>query len=590
MLEQWIVFATLIGTLAFFIWGKWRYDIVAVLSLIVISATGIITTEEAFSGFGNIAVITVASVLILSQSLINSGIIDLIGDQLSKFSSHLVLQLLILTSVVTLLSAFMNNIGALAIMLPVAIQLARKTKQPLSKLLMPIAFGSLLGGMITVIGTPPNIIISTFRRDAGGASFSMFDFSPLGVTISIIGILFISIVGYKLIPIRKGRATVEDSFHIEDYLSEVLIEASSPLINQPLKNVQQFSDGDLWVVGILRNKEKIPAPSAHESLHEGDILLLKASSSEMKGFINKAKVKLVPHGKMNERELASDDIVLVEAVIYSGSQMEGLTVKELHLRYKYGVNVLGISRKGEPLTSRMKDVPLQTGDVLLLQGPTSAVQQVINEFSWLPLPERGLRIGGPKKVMLTIIIFIGAILATTFGLLNVAVAFTTAALMMIICGVISIKEAYKAIEWPIIILLGAMLPLGTALEKTGGAELLAQAIIHFSQGFGPGILILALLIVCALLSNVINNAATAVLLAPIAISIATSLGLSIDPFLMAVAIGSSTSFMTPIAHQSNLLVMGPGGYQFSDYARLGLPLTSIVIAVAYPMILLLFPL
>lgn len=590
MFSQWIVFITLAGALVLFIWDKWRYDIVALLSLLMISVTGIVTPEEAFAGFGNVAVVTVAAVLVLSQALINSGIIDLIGDQISKFGQRLTIQLLLLTSVVTFLSAFMNNIGALAIMLPVAIQLARKSAQPLSKLLMPIAFGSLLGGMITVIGTPPNIIISSFRQEASGTSFHMFDFTPLGLAVSVAGILFIAFIGYRLIPFRKGQASLEESFQIEDYLTEVQIEEHSPLIHQPLRNIRQFIDGDLLIVGILRNKIKIPAPSSFEPLQQGDILIIKASSSDLKSFIHKARVKLVPHSKVEEKELFSNDISLIEAVIHKGSPMEGLTVKELHLRYKYGVNVLGISRKGELLTSRMKDVALRSGDVLLLQGPTTAVQDVINEYACLPLSERGIRIGGPKRVLLTLVIFVSAILATTTGLLNVGVAFSAAAVTMVLSGVITPKEAYKAIEWPIIILLGAMLPLGTALEKTGAAELLANSLISVSMGSGPSVLILALLIVSALLSNVINNAATAVLLAPIAISMANTLGVSIDPFLMAVAIGSSTSFMTPIAHQSNLLVMGPGGYHFSDYVRLGLPLTILTIGVAYPILLWLFPL
>jgi di/tricarboxylate transporter len=590
MLEQSLVLITLLVSFILFIWNKWRFDVVALLALIVISTSGILTPDEAFAGFGHPAVITVAAVLVISRGLMNSGVIDIFGSMISKAGNKASLQVALLTLVVAFFSAFMNNIGALAIMMPVAIQLARKTKQDISKLLMPLAFGSLLGGMLTVIGTPPNIIIASFRREYSDVPFKMFDFAPVGLGVTIVGILFLALIGWRLIPLRKGESSPEEAFHIEDYLTEVRVGKESPLVNQPLRNLHQIVDGDLMIVGILRGKIKIPAPSPFEFLREGDILITKGNSDDIKDFISQGKVKLVPHAKIDEKELSSNEISLIEAVINQGSTMEGRTVKELNLRWRFGVNLLGVSRRGERLTSRLGEVRFQASDVLLLQGPTKSLKDVITEFACLPLPERGIRLGGSKPIVLTVSIFILAIILSTFGVVHIGTAFLAAAVAMTMLGIMTLKEAYRAIDWPIIILLGAMIPLGTALEKTGGAELLANKLILLSSGIAPEALVLIMLLTSMLLSNVINNAATAVLMAPIAIQIALSLELSIDPFLMAVAIGSSAAFMTPIAHQSNLLVMGPGGYRFSDYFRLGLPLSILVVAIAFPLLLLVFPL
>jgi di/tricarboxylate transporter len=589
MLQQWIVLITLIVTFILFIWDKWRYDIVALLALLVVAACGILTPEETFAGFGHLAVITVAAVLVISKGLMNSGVIDIFGSIISRVGGNATLQVIILTIVVAFFSAFMNNIGALAIMMPVAIQLARKRGQHISKLLMPLAFGSLLGGMLTVIGTPPNIIISSFRREVSGVPFGMFDFAPVGLGVAVIGILFLAFIGWRLIPIRKGESSPEESFHIENYLTEVRIEKDSPLMNQPLRSIQQIVKGDILIVGILREKIKMPAPSPFELLRQGDILITKANSTDLKDFISQGKVKLVPHAKIDEKELSSNEISLIEAVV-QGSNMEGRTVKELDLRWRFGVNLLGVSRRGEHLTSRLGEVKFRAGDVLLLQGPVQSIQEVLTEYACLPLPERGIRLGGPKRMVLTIGIFLLAIMIATVGFLNVGIAFTAAAVAMTLFGVMNVKEAYKAVDWPIIILLGAMIPLGTALEKTGGAELLANQLIFASGGMSPKMLVFLILLTSMLLSNVINNAATVVLMAPIALQIAFSLGLSVDPFLMAVAIGSSTAFMTPIAHQSNVLVMGPGGYRFSDYFRLGFPLSILVVVIALPLILWVWPL
>lgn len=588
-MEQTIVLLVLILTFILFIWGKIRYDLVAMLSLLTIAVLGIINVDEAFAGFGHSAVITVAAVLVLSRGLMNSGLIDFFGGGLAKIGGSAWLQILVLTVMVAFFSAFMNNIGALAIMMPLAIHLARKSGQAASKVLMPLAFGSLLGGMMTVIGTPPNIIIASLRQELTGDAFSMFDFAPVGITITIIGIIFLTIIGWRLLPLRQGEASRE-TFKIEEYLTEVKVGPQSPLIQKPLRSLQRFVEGELLIVAILREGVKIPAPSSHELIREGDILIVEASSQDLETFLLKGKVTLVPQSKVDQKELSSRDVALMEAIIHKGSPMEGKTVKDLNLRWKYGVNLLGVSRKGERLINRLGEVQFQAGDVLLLQGQKKAVQDVINEYTCLPLPERDIRLGGPKKMLLTVSIFVLSIFCATTGLLHVSLAFTLAAVLMILSGVLSLRQAYQAIDWPIIVLLGAMIPLGTALEKTGGAQFIADLLVSLLVGARPELYVIVLFLISMLLSNVINNAATAVLMAPIGVQVAVSQGVSVDPFLMAVAIGSSTAFLTPIAHQSNLLVMAPGGYRFSDYFRLGLPLTLLVSGVGIFMILLIWPL
>lgn len=589
-MEKWLVLGLLLLTFVLFAWGRWRYDVIALFSLLAVTLFGTLQAEEAFAGFGHPAVITVAAILVVSKGLMNSGLIEVFGGVLGKAGNRLVIQIFLLTAIVAFFSAFMNNIGALAIVMPIAIHVAQRHKLALSRILMPLAFGSLLGGMMTVIGTPPNIIISSFRQEVKGAPFLMFDFLPVGIGITIVGLIFLALFGWRLLPQRKGELSLDATFELEDYLTEVKVMRGSPLIQQAVKEINKFTEGDILIVGILRKGQKIPAPGPHEVLKEGDILILRANSLDIQQFIDGTKVKLVPHAKIKEKEFVSDNIHLLEAVIHKNSKMEGKTVKDLHLRWKHGVNLLGISRKGERLTERLGDITFQAGDVLLLQGPQKSIQDVINEYTCLPLPERGIRLGKPKRLLLTVSIFATSILLATLGILHVAVAFTLAALVMVIANVVTLREAYKAIDWPIIILLGAMLPLGTALEKTGGAEWLAGSLVQLIHGASPVFYLIMIFLLAALMSNIINNAATAVLMAPIAIQLAYGLQLSADPFLMAVALGSSTAFMTPIAHQSNLLVMAPGGYSFTDYFRLGLPLTILVTLVAIPLLLWMWPL
>ncbi len=589
MLDLAIVFGTLLLALVLFATGKVRYDIVALIALLIVTIAGIIDPLDAFLGFGHPAVITVAAVLILSKALQNSGLIDLLARQVSRVGDGKVRQIFSLTGIVALLSGFMNNIGALALMMPVAIRTARKSKRSPSYLLMPIAFGSLLGGMVTLIGTPPNIIIATYRIQNGGDPFLIFDFAYVGLGVAICGILFISFIGYRLIPIRDSPASQEELFSVKDYLTEVRVPEKSKFAGKMIIDIGTATEADVMVVGIIRNGRKIVAPSVYERILEDDILIIKAHSDDLQTLLDATRLELTEKDDVTEEVIGSESVGILEAIVKPDSPILDQTAYSANLRWIHGLNLLAVAREGGRIKDRLKQVRFQPGDILLLQGKKDALQAALPKIGCLPLAERGFRIGGPKMILLALMIFGSALLVSALGLLPVQIAFSAAVVLMILTSIISLRETYESVEWPIIILLGAMIPVGQALEISGGAALIAGSIVSAGSTFPPVLTLLLLLVITMFLSDLVNNAASAVLMAPIAIGIALDMGASIDPFLMAVAIGASCAFLTPIGHQSNTLVMGPGGYRFTDYWRMGIVLELIVVAVSIPLLMVFWP-
>lgn len=583
------VFVTLILVLILFIWGKFRYDLVSLFALMVLVIVGSIPYDEAFSGFAHPAVITVAVVLIIGKALENSGVIDVLGKWIGRIGNNLTLQLLALTMLVAITSAFMNNVGALAILMPVTLSLARKSGNPPSLLLMPLAFGSLFGGMTTLIGTPPNIIIASLRAEASGEPFGMFDFTPVGIILAFLGILFLTLVGWRLLPKRSGQKSKAESFRIDDYITEVEIVKESKLHGSSLGELYKKSKADVQVLGIVREQKRIHAPNLDEVLLNSDIIILESDTHALKTFVDDTGLKLVGDRKFRKDSTDSENIIIAEAVVMTASAMIGQTTAGMRMRSRYSVNLLAVSRKQTRIHKRLDHVTFRTGDVLMLQGRSQTIDESIRAMGCLPLAERGLRIGFQKRIAISVSIFAASIALVIFGLLPVHIAFTLAAGAMILVGILPLKELYTSIDWPVIILLGAMLPVGEALETSGGAAILAEQVLNVAGTLPIWAVLGLLLVITMLLSGVINNTATVVLMAPIAIGVARGLELSIDPFLMAIAVGASSSFLTPIAHQSNTLVMGPGGYQFSDYLRLGLPISILVIIVAIPLILFFWP-
>jgi di/tricarboxylate transporter len=577
--------------LILFIWGRWRYDLVALFALLIVTIYGLIPTETAFLGFGHPAVITVAAVLIVSQALFNSGMVDYLVRLLGKAGENQRVQLALLVLAVTVCSGFMNNIGALALFMPVAIKMARKGGYSPGLLLMPLAFGSLLGGLITQVGTPPNIIISIFRSEtAAAAPFRMFDFLPVGAGVALAGVLFIILIGWRLIPARKGKLSKEELFEIDSYITELLVPKKSELTGKRMRDLENATDGDVVVVSHVRSEQRFAAPSPYRTFKEGDQLTVKANAEDLQELISVTGLKLDESGKLDAEQLSADEIILMEATITRNSVMEGRTARSLNLRSRYGVNLIGLARQGGRLRKSPDTVSFRVGDVLLLQGPQDTLYEVLPTLGLLPLVERGLRVGQPRRVLLGLGIFGTALVLAALNILPIQIAFTAAALAMAVTGLISLREIYDSVDWPVIVLLGAMIPVSLALEASGGAHLIADYVLLLSGSTAAWVTLTVILVGTMFLSDLVNNAAAAVLMAPIAINVAGGMGASADPFLMAVAIGASCAFLTPIGHQSNTLVMGPGGYKFGDYWRMGLPLELIIVVVAIPLLIYFWPL
>jgi di/tricarboxylate transporter len=589
MLEMPIVFGTLLLTLILFATGKVRYDVVALIALLIVTITGIVDPVEAFLGFGHPAVITVAVVLILSKGLQNSGLIDILTKWVARVGDGKVRQVFSLTGIVAILSGFMNNIGALALMMPVAIRTARKSGRAPSYLLMPIAFGSLLGGMTTLIGTPPNIIIASYRAQNGGTPFLIFDFAYVGIGVAICGILFISLVGWRLIPSREGPASKEDLFSVRDYFTEVSVPENSKLAGKMIADINSATDAEVVVVAIIRKTRKIVAPSVHETILENDVLIIRTDSKDLQSLLDATRLELVGKTDISEEMIGSDTVGIIEAIVKPDSPILDRTAYSANLRWIHGINLLAVAREGARLRDRLNQIRFRPGDILLLQGKKDALQAALPKIGCLPLAERGIRIGGQKTILLALGIFGVALIISALGIMPVQITFSAAVVLMILTSIVSLRDAYDSVEWPIIILLGAMIPVGQALETSGGAALIAGSIVTGASTFPPEVTLVLLLVITMFLSDLVNNAASAVLMAPIAIGIATDLGASIDPFLMAVAVGASCAFLTPIGHQSNTLVMGPGGYLFTDYWRMGLILEFIIVIVSVPLLLFFWP-
>ncbi|MGE6607217.1 SLC13 family permease [Halomonas sp. NPDC076908] len=632
-----LVFIVLGLTLAAFIWGRFRYDLVALAALLGSVMLGLVPAESAFMGFGHPAVITVAAVLVLSRGFERSGVVDIIANQVLKVGENLFLQLLVLVGTVVMLSGVMNNVGALALLLPVAMRLAREHNTSPSLLLMPLAFGSLLGGLTTLIGTPPNIIISSYRGEVTGDTFSMFSFSPVGIVVALVGLAFIVLIGWRLTPKRSGQASTNDMFDTANYLVELKVGEESKANGLTLQQLRDELDETIPVLAVVRDDNRRAGYNFHGTLQEGDILLLEAGPDELQLLEDKVGLSAIaeleddaetieteqsdvasdPENNIernaegdaendvgsDKKEDAKDEdapkerkpvdtegLQLIEAVVRNDSMMINRSVRQLRLNHQFGLHLVAVARDGGRLKQRLRDIRFKNGDILLLQGSENEISESLASLGCLPLAKRDLHLGQPRKLVLSIAIFALAIIAMLFDLLPAAVAMSTAALISLLIGVLPLREGYQAIDGPVIVLLAAMIPVGEALETSGGADLVANSLLYFGSDWPVVITMVGLFLLCMLLSNVVNNAAAALLMAPIAVSLANGFNVSIDPFLMVVAISASCAFLTPIGHQSNTLVLGPGGYRFGDYWKLGLPLSLVVLAVAIPMILLVWPL
>lgn len=594
MFNQIIVFMVIVLILVLFIDGRIRYDFVSLGGLVVLSLTGVISPEDSFSGFSHPAIITVAGVLVISSGLVKTGVIDQIVAALNRRSKSSAVVMTKLMMVTALLSGFMNNIGALALVLPVGIKVAREHRFSPSRILMPLAFSALLGGMTTEIGTPPNLIISSYRQNYGLEAFGFFDFTPVGLTVTILGIGLMVLLGGRLIPKRKTIG-VEKLFNIGEFLSEVQVVESSKLAGKPLMDMNRVFKLELDVLSIIRNEQKIIAPGPDEILVPGDILIIRALSQDLADLIDKTRVLLRGTKKslhVEESMIKSRDTALVEVVLRDDSPILGRTALETKLRNRYSINLVAVSRKGVYSVDRLKSIRFRTGDILLIQAPNSILADIYSKLGCLPLAERGVEIYPDRttwKLYFTAGIFALSVVLTTTGLLPVQTSFAFAATVLVLFRILTPREFYEAIEWPSIIMLGSLIPLGLALQSSGGADTIASVLLDASNMLSPTLMIGLLMILTIGLANLISTSATAILMGPIALSIAMTTGVSPDPYLMSVSVAASAAFLTPIGHQTNMLVMGPGGYKFTDYWHLGLPLTILLVTVGAPLILLVWP-
>jgi di/tricarboxylate transporter len=581
-------FATIAAALVLFAGGWWRYDVVALLALLALTFVGVVPSEQAFSGFGHAAVVTVAAVLVVSRGLQSAGVVDLLGRPLAVAGERSTLQVAALCLIVAVLSAFMNNVGALALLLPAAVRMAEQSGRSPARLLMPLSFASLLGGLCTSIGTPPNLIVAEARADAGAAPFSMFDFTPVGVVVTLAGLAFISLLGWRLVPERRPAGGREGLFSIEEYLTELRVAPESTYVGRSLADIFHASEVEAIVLALLRGERRVAAPAGSHLLRPDDVLLVEVAPDSLQQLCDDTGLLLAGDKDREQALPDTEEVVIVEAVVTPGSLLVGRTIGQVQLRWRFGTNLLGVAREGRRVRHRLRDLPLRAGDVILIQADVATLSETLASLGCLPLAERRLGLGQPRRLALAIGIFVAAVATSTTGLVALPVVFTTAAVAMLMLGVLSLRDAYDAIDWPVIVLLGAMLPVGTAFETSGGAEQVASLLRMASGDMPLSIALAMLMVVTMLLSNVVNNAAAAVIMVPVALQAATHAGLSPDAHLMAVAIGASCAFLTPIGHQNNTLVLGPGGFRFGDYWRLGLPLSLVVVCVAAPLLVLVF--
>ncbi|WP_375597241.1 SLC13 family permease [Devosia sp. Naph2] len=586
-IPQMLAFLIIAGIMVAFIMGRWRYDLVAVCALLAGILVGVVPFEYAFVGFSNDIVIIVGSALVVSAAVARSGIMEiLIRRYVPRMSSPRV-QLIVLVTIVTVLSAFVKNIGALAIMMPIAFQFARRSSVSPSMFLMPMAFGSLLGGLMTQIGTSPNIIVSGVRQELTGTAFTMFDFTPVGAILAVVGIVFLALFYWLLPERRREESGMDKAIEIKNYTTEAHVLPDSSAIGKTVGDLQSAADGAAMVTGIVSASGRRRTPLPDATLKAGDILLIEGDPEALDKMVSQTGLSFAERRGGAQRD--SGNIGVIEAIIGESSALIGASARELTLFDRTGLNLIAISRRDQRFTKRLGEIRFQNGDVILLQGHLKRIPELLREWDILPLVERGLRLGSVRNGLVPLAILLVAMAATAFGVVPVAPAFFAAAGLMILTGALPLRDVYNQIDGPILVMLACLIPVSESLQLTGGTDLVA-ALLTATAVTLPGWGALALIMIAAMaVTPFLNNAATVLVMAPIAAAFATGLGYSPEAFLMAVAIGAGCDFLTPIGHQCNTLVMAPGGYRFGDYWRLGLPLSFLVVLVGVPALMIVWP-
>ncbi len=585
--DQILVFGILAGVLVMLLWGRYRYDLVAFGGLVAAYVVGVVDKDTVFSGFGHPAVIIIALVLIVSKALARAGAIELFEGLLGRrrgTSAHIG----VMASVSAGLSSMINNVAALALLMPLDVKAAQRAGRSARTTLMPLSFASILGGMVTLIGTPPNIVIATYRGDALGEPFTMFDFTPVGLTVAVAGIVFIVLIGWRLIPDREGREPVTRIADQGDFAVELTIEASSSLIGESLEELlRQVRGSDAGMLALIRDDKRLSLTAVNEALAEGDVVLVHGTHEAVDQLAADTGLAY-PHSDQFWEDPRSPSII--EAVVPQSARVVGRSASTLRLLLLHGVTLLGISRRGERIRDSVSNQRFEPGDILLLMGPSRLLREVVDWMECLPLASGEHEVLQRHLAYGAIGVFVVAILLGTTGLLYLPVALAGAVIVYVLLGILDPRSVYSSVEWSAIVLLAAMIPLGVALDQTGGTTLIADALLAATDGASPVVVLAILMVVTMTLSDVLNNVATALIAAPIGVKVASALSVNPDAFLMGVAVAASCAFLTPIGHKNNIIIMGPGGYRFGDYWRMGLPLELLVLAVGLPAVLYFWPL
>lgn len=587
--DQIILFSLFGAVFGLLLWGRFRYDIVAFSALMVGVVLGVVPQKDAFSGFGHPATLVVALVLVVSAGLVRSGAVFLITRTLVDASRSLGAHITLMGAIGGILSAFMNNVAALALLMPVDVQTARKAGRSPGLSLMPLSFATILGGMVTLIGTPPNIIIAAIREESLGAPFKMFDFAPVGGIAAIAGLAFVALVGWRLVPPREDEKSVSDD--LAQYIAELTVPEGSKHIGKRLAELENDAEKtDVAILGLIRDGKRRYGQARNTALEAGDALVLEATPDALDEFRTALNLALSDTERTEQLHAAGEGVEVIEVVVTETSRLVGRTSQTVGLAWRQSTVLMGISRGGKSIAKQVRKTPILAGDILLLLVPRNKGNDVTDWLGCLPLADRGLAVTDDSKVWLAIGMFAGAVMAASVGLIYLPVALGLVVIAYVLTRIVPLSELYTHIEWPVVVLLGSMIPLGAALETSGGTELISGALLGWTAGMPAWAVLTVLMIVTMTLSDVLNNTATTIVAAPVGIQMAQSLGVSPDPFLMAVAVAASSAFLTPIGHKNNTLILGPGGYSFGDYWRMGLPLEIIIVAVSIPAILVFWPL
>ncbi|MGA9433182.1 MAG: SLC13 family permease [Roseobacter sp.] len=586
-----VLFALFGLVFAMLLWGRFRYDLVAFSALLIGVVLGAVPSEDAFSGFGHPATLVVALVLIVSAGLVRSGAVSLITRTLVDPERSLGSHIAYMGSIGGVLSAFMNNVAALALLMPVDVQTAKKAGRAARLSLMPLSFCTILGGMVTMIGTPPNIIIATIRKDNLGESFSMFDFAPVGAVTALAGLVFVAVIGWRLIPKREGDGSITDARNsLKDYLAELSVPSGSDLIGKRLFEIYDIADkNDVAILGLMRDGTRRYGTQRNTALAAGDTIVIEAHPEALDEF--RTALSLDFTNQTDQQRLTADGsgLSIIEVVVPENALIAGATARGIGLSWRQRTILLGISRQGRRISKEVRSTTVEPGDILLLLTPEGEGDAVADWLGALPLADRGLAVTDTSKVWLSIGIFVAAVAIASFGFLYLPVALGIVVVAYVLTGILPLADLYDHVEWPVIVLLGSMIPLGAALDDAGGTAMIAEALVGLTAGWPAWAVLTVLMVVTMTLSDVLNNTATAIVAAPVSIQMAHSLNASPDPFLMTVAVAASCAFLTPIGHKNNTLILGPGGYAFGDYWRMGLPLEILVVCVSVPMILIVWP-